>query len=288
MKLGFIGLGIMGNRMAMNLVKNNYDLTVYNRTKSKADALIKAGAKWADTPADAAKDVDILFTMLGDPTAVQDTALGENGLLSSLKKNSLWVDCSTVNPSFSKEMNSKAKEKGIRFMDAPVSGTRMPAEKGELAFYVGGEEKDLKEVEPLLKIMGKAIHHMGEAGMGTSIKMVVNLMLGVNMAAFSEAIKLGQKLGLRKEKLFDIMIGGISVPPFMSYKRNKLETDKYDPDFPLRWMLKDLQLDQKTADECNIDLPITKSASNVYTEALKKGFGDLDFSAVYKFVGENQ
>ena len=288
MKIGFIGLGIMGHSMAMNLIKNNYDLTVYNRTKSKADALIKAGAKWAETPAEAAKDADILFTMLGDPKAVRETALGESGFLSSLKKNSLWVDCSTVNPSFSKEMNRKAKENGISFMDAPVSGTRTPAEKGELVFYVGGDEKDLKEVEPLLKIMGKAFHHMGEAGMGTSIKMVVNLMLGVNMAAFSEAIKLGQKLGLQKEKLFEIMIGGISVPPFMSYKRNKMETYKYEPDFPLRWMLKDLQLDQKTAGEFNIDLPITKSASDVYTEAVKKGFGDLDFSAVYKYVNEKE
>ena len=104
--------------------------------------------------------------MLGDPTAVRETALGENGFLSSLKKNSLWVDCSTVNPSFSKEMNSKAKEKGIRFMDAPVSGTRTPAEKGELVFYVGGEEKDLKEVEPLLKRDGKSDSPHGQSWNG--------------------------------------------------------------------------------------------------------------------------
>ena len=286
MKVSFIGLGIMGHNMAMNLIKNNYDLTVHNRTKSKAEPLIKAGAKWADTPADAAKDADILFTMLGDPAAVRETALDENGFLSSLKKNSIWVDCSTVNPSFSKEMNGKAKENGIRFMDAPVSGTRTPAEKGELVFYVGGEEKDLKEVEPLLNVMGKAIHHMGAAGMGTSIKMVVNLMLGVNMAAFSEAINLGQKLGLQKEKLFEIMIGGIAVPPFMSYKRSKMETDKYEPDFPLRWMLKDLTLDQKTADEFKVNMSLAKAASEIYSEAINKGMGDLDFSAVYKYVSE--
>ncbi len=286
MKVGFIGLGIMGHSMAMNLIKNGYELTVYNRTKSKADALIKTGAKWADSPANAAKDVDIFFTMLGDPVAVRETALGENGFLSSLKKNSLWVDCTTVNPSFSKEMNTKAKEKGIRFMDAPVTGTRTPAEKGELSFYVGGEEEDLKEVEPLLKVMGKAINYMGKAGMGSSIKIIFNLMLGVNMAAFSEAFILGQKMGIAKEKILDSMIGGISTPPFISYKRNKLETNTYETDFPLRWMLKDLQLDLKTAEEFKINLAVTNSASKVYSEAVNKGLGDLDFSAVYKYVSE--
>ncbi len=288
MKVGFVGLGIMGHSMAMNLIKNGYELTVYNRTKSKADALIKAGAKWADTPAQAAKDADIFFTMLGDPIAVRETALGENGFLTSLKKNSLWVDCTTVNPSFSKEMNDKAKEKGIRFMDAPVTGTKTPAQKGELSFYVGGDEGDLKEVEPLLKVMGKAINYMGKAGMGSSIKIIFNLMLGVNMAAFSEAFTLGQKLGIAKEKILDSMIGGISTPPFISYKRNKLETNTYETDFPLRWMLKDLQLDLKTAEEFKINLAVTNSASKVYSKAVNKGLGDLDFSAVYKYVSEQQ
>ncbi len=288
MKVGFIGLGIMGHSMAMNLVKNNYELTVYNRTKSKAESLIKAGAKWSETPAEAAKDANILITMLGDPAAVRETALGENGFLSSLKKNSLWVDCTTVNPSFSKEMNLKAKENGIRFMDAPVTGTKTPAEKGELSFYVGGEEEDLKEVEPLLKVMGKAIHYMGKAGMGSSIKIIFNLMLGVNMAAFSEAFILGQKMGIAKEKILDTMIGGISVPPFISYKRNKLETNTYETDFPLKWMLKDLQLDLKTAEEYKINLAVTNSVSKVYSEAVNKGLGDLDFSAVYKYVSDHQ
>ncbi len=284
MKIGFIGLGIMGKNMAMNLVKNNYDLTVYNRTKSKADSLVKAGAKLAETPAEAAKDADILITMLGDPVAVENTALGKVGFLSTLKKNALWVDCSTVNPTFSKEMYNKAKEKEIRFMDAPVGGTRMPAEKGELVFFVGGDEKDLKEVEPLMKIMGKAINHMGGVGAGTSIKMIFNLMLGVNMVVFSEAVTLGETLGIKKEKIFDIMIGGIAAPPFLSYKRNKMETNKYEPDFPLQWMQKDLELASITGYENNVPLPTVNAAKEIFALAKRKGFADLDFSSVYDFI----
>ncbi len=288
MKIGFIGLGIMGSSMAMNLLKNNYDLTVYNRTKSKANSLVKAGAKLAEAPAEAAKDADILITMLGDPIAVENTALGKDGFLSSLKKNALWVDCSTVNPTFSKEMHNKAKENEIRFMDAPVGGTRMPAEKGELVFFVGGDEKDLKEVEPLMKIMGKAINHMGEVGAGTSIKMIFNLMLGVNMVAFSEAVTLGESLGIKKEKIFDIMIGGIAAPPFLSYKRNKMETNKYEPDFPLQWMQKDLELASITGYENNVPMPTVNAAKEIFAIAKRKGFADLDFASVYEFLNSKK
>jgi 3-hydroxyisobutyrate dehydrogenase-like beta-hydroxyacid dehydrogenase len=288
MKIGFIGLGIMGSNMAMNLIKKGYDLKVYNRTESKAEPLVKAGAKLAHSPAEAGKDVDIVITMLGDPTAVRNCALGKNGFLSSMKKNSLWVDCTTVNPSFSKEMNEKAKEKGIRFMDAPVGGTRMPAEKGELVFFVGGNKKDLDEAKQLFEVMGKAINHMGKVGMGTSTKMIFNLMLGVNMVAFSETVVLGESLGIPKEKILDIMIGSISAPPFLSYKRNKMETGRYDPDFPLQWMYKDLQLVSTTGYENSVSLPTTNAAKEIFALAKRQGMKSLDFSSVYEFMRKLQ
>lgn len=155
MKIGFIGTGIMGSRMAHNLLKNNFSLIIHNRTKEKADSLVKEGAQWKDSPLEVAKNADIIFTMLSEPETVKEVALGEKGFLSGMNKNSLWIDCSTVNPSFSKEMAKKSFEKGMRFMDAPVAGSKLPAEKGELIFFVGGTKKDFEEVKPLLEKMEK-------------------------------------------------------------------------------------------------------------------------------------
>ena len=193
MKIGFIGLGIMGSRMAANLLKKGHELVVYNRTKQKAGPLIAAGAAWAPTPADVAKQVTVIITMLAKPDAVAETALiGKYGFLNYLADNSLWIDCSTVNPSFSKLMASEAKQRKIRFLDAPVTGSRGPAELGQLLFFVGGEKADMEEVRPLLEAMGRAVYHIGGHGMGTSMKMVGNLMLAQTMVAFSEAIVLGE------------------------------------------------------------------------------------------------
>ncbi len=239
MKVGFVGLGIMGSRMAENLLKNGYKLIVYNRTKEKAEPLIKKGASPAGSPKDAGKNADIFFTMLADPDAVRETALGKDGFLLALKENSLWIDLSTVNPSFSIEMSKKAKEKKIRFLDAPVAGTAGPAERGELIIFVGGNEKDLNEAKPLLEKMGKKIIHMGKNGMGTSIKMVVNLMLGNAMVSFTEAMSLGKSLGLTEEVLFNSLLGGPVTPPFLTGKKEKIQNRNFDAEFPLEHMQKD-------------------------------------------------
>ncbi len=286
MKIGFIGTGIMGSRMAHNLLKNNYNLIVNNRTKEKAESLLKAGAGWADSPLDAGAEADIIFTMLSNPEAVYEVSLGEEGFLSGMKKNSLWVDCSTVNPAFSREMAKKADEYQVRFMDAPVAGTKQPAEKGELIFFAGGNQKDFEEVKPLLEKMGKKIVHMGEYGKGTSMKMVVNLMLGVAMASFSEALVLGEALGFDKETIFNTLLGGPVTAPFLTAKKEKFAEDKYETEFPLQWMHKDLKLVSDTADETNITLPTASVVKEVFSMANQRGFGDLDFSALYRFLSK--
>ncbi|HSD63606.1 MAG TPA: NAD(P)-dependent oxidoreductase, partial [Ignavibacteriaceae bacterium] len=234
MRIGFIGTGIMGSRMAHNLLRNNYELIVHNRTKEKAEQLINEGAEWADSAFDTGKNADILFSMLGNPEAVEEMALHKNGFLAGMKKHALWVDCSTVNPSFSKEMSMKAGEKGIRFIDAPVAGTKQPAEKGELIFFVGGNRKDYEEIKPLLEKMGKKILHLGETGKGTSMKMIVNLLLGASMASFSEAMVLGKALGFDKDTLFNTLLGGAVTAPYLSAKKEKFATDKYETEFPLQ------------------------------------------------------
>lgn len=286
MKVGFIGLGIMGSRMAANLLKKGHELVVHNRTRSKADPIISAGAVWVDTPREVGERVNVLFTMLSKPDAVAEVALlGKHAFLSQMPKGSIWVDCSTVNPSFSKLMAVEARERGIRFIDAPVAGSKVPAEQGQLIFLVGGDKKDVDEVRPLLDAMGKAVFHMGGHGMGSGMKMVNNIMLGQAMAAMSEAITLGHSLGISKEKMFEVLASSPVTAPFLLMKKAKIIEGKYDPEFPLRWMHKDLQLAAETAYETGVAMPVLNVTKEIFALALKNGWGDDDFSAIFKIFG---
>src|SRR5512143_3210911 len=288
MKAAFIGLGIMGSRMAANMQKKGHELVVHNRTRQKADPLLAAGASWAPSPAEAARDMKVLITMLSTPRAVADVALGKNGFLDALGANSLWIDCSTVNPSFTRSMAGEAERRKIRFLDAPVAGSKIPAEQAQLLFFVGGSKPDLDEAKPLLEAMGKAVYHVGENGMGTSMKMVNNLMLSHAMVAFSEAIVLGDALGISRNRLFDTLLASPVTAPFLALKRSKLETGNYDVEFPLRWMHKDAQLVSESAYETGAALPAENIVKELYALAVRKGMGDLDFSAVFEVLNERQ
>ncbi|HEX9136561.1 MAG TPA: NAD(P)-dependent oxidoreductase [Nitrospirota bacterium] len=289
MKIGFIGLGIMGSRMAANLQKKGHDLVVYNRTKQKADPLIANGAIWAPTPADVAKQVVIIFTMLAKPDAVAETALlGKNGFLNHLVGNSLWIDCSTVSPSFSRLMSAEARQRKIRFIDAPVGGSKGQAEQGHLLFFAGGEKADVDEAKPLLEAMGKAVYHVGGHGMGTSLKMVNNLILAQAMLAFSEALVLGESLGISQQALFNTLLGSPVVAPFLAFKRQKIEEGKFDMEFPLQWMHKDMQLAAETAYEVGVAMPAANVTKEIYALAMRNGLGEQDFSAVYKLLRERK
>jgi glyoxylate/succinic semialdehyde reductase len=287
MKIGFIGMGIMGSRMASNLQKKGHEVVVYNRTKQKADPLVAQGAIWATTPADVAGQVKTIITMLSKPDAVAETALlGRSGFLNALPGNSLWIDCSTVNPSFSRLMASESHQRKIRFIDAPVAGSKGPAEQGQLLFFAGGAKSDIEEARPLFEAMGKAVFPMGENGMGTSMKMVNNIMLAQTMAAFSEAIVLGEALGIARDQLFNTLLNSPVSAPFLMMKRLKIEGGKFDTEFPLKWMHKDLQLASDTAYEADVALPMSNLAKEIYALAIKNGWGELDFSAVYKLLSK--
>jgi 3-hydroxyisobutyrate dehydrogenase/glyoxylate/succinic semialdehyde reductase len=284
MKIGFIGLGIMGSRMAANLQKHGSSLVVFNRTRTKAEPLLGACGTFSDSPAKVADQVDILFTMLANPDAVEEAALRANGFLNYLRPNALWVDCSSVNPSFSKKMAAAAAARQIRFVDAPVTGSAAVAEQGKLVFWVGGEDADLETIRSLLLCMGNKIVHVGGHGMGTSLKMVINLLIGNAMAAFAEGMALGEGLGISREVLFDSLLGMPAVAPFLAAKRKKIETGNYDPEFPLRWMQKDLHLASVSAYETNVALPVTNVTKEVYRLAMREGHATEDFSAIYDYL----
>src|SRR5690606_10897612 len=208
MTIGFIGLGIMGSRMAANLQKAGHALVVYNRSPEKADELVQNGATLASTPEEVGRKCRVVFTMLSTPDAVEEVALGQQGFLKEMPGNSLWVDCSTVNPSFSAKMAQVAKKMGHRFLDAPVSGSLAPAQNGQLVFLIGGQADDIAEIKPLLDVMGKAVIHVGDHGQGASMKMVNNMLFGQIMVAFSEALRLGTSLSITEEVLCQTLLNG--------------------------------------------------------------------------------
>ena len=283
-RVGFIGLGAMGSRMAANLQKSGSRLTVFNRTRDKAESLLGGGATWGDTPAAVAEQAEVLFTMLAHPAAVEEAALGQNGFLYRLQPHALWVDCSTVNPSFSREMASEAQARKLRFLDAPVAGSREPAARGELAFFVGGDPADLQACRPLLQTMGSKIVHVGGHGMGSALKMVNNLLLASSMAAFAEGLVLGQALGISQQNLLDFLLGTALVAPYLAGKRENIERGDYAAQFPLQWMQKDLHLAAVSAQEAAVALPLANAAKEIYQLAARHGSAQQDFSAIYAFL----
>jgi 3-hydroxyisobutyrate dehydrogenase/glyoxylate/succinic semialdehyde reductase len=286
MKIGFIGLGIMGSRMARNLLNGGYDLTVYNRTRAKAETLLAQGAQWAETPADLAREVAVLFTMLPTPEVVQTLAAEEGGFLEALPKGALWVDCSTVHPGFARGMAAMAGACGVHYVDAPVAGTKGPAGSGDLVFLAGGSAEDLAQIRPLLACMGKKILHLGGAGQGAAMKMLFNLMLGSAMAAYSEALVLGEALGFAREAVADVLLNAPVAAPFLKLKQPLIDRDDFEAHFPLRWMRKDLHLAALSAYENGVALPALNAVKELYALAEKRGLGKSDFAAIFRYLSD--
>jgi len=285
MNIGFIGLGIMGSRMAANLQRHGHALAVYNRTREKAAPLLAQGATWSDSPAALAESAEVIITMLAHPEAVREAALGPEGFLSRLAPGRFWIDCSTVNPSFSREMAERARARGVRFLDAPVTGSKDQAALGTLIFWVGGAAADLEACRPLLEALGGRIVPCGESGRGAALKLVTNQLLGTTMAAVAEGLVLGEALGLSRELLFEALLGGQAAAPFLKLKRGRMETGNYQPaDFPLHWLQKDLHLAAVSAYETGAAMPLTNVAKEVYRLAIRQGHGTEDFSAIYGFL----
>ena len=270
--------------MATNLQKHGCSLVMFNRTRAKAEPLLGPCGTFSDSPAKVADQVEILFTMLAKPDAVEEMALRANGFLNYLRPNAFWIDCSSVNPSFSKKMAAAAAARQIHFIDAPVTGFAAVAAEGKLVFWVGGEEADLETIRSLLLCMGNKIVHVGGHGMGTSLKMVINLLMGNAMAAFAEGMALGEGLGISRKVLFDSLLGLPAVAPFLAAKRNNIESGNYDPEFPLRWMQKDLHLASVSGYETDVALPVTNVTKELYRLAVREGHAIEDFSAIYDYL----
>lgn len=284
MKVAFIGLGIMGSRMAANLLKNDVDLTVYNRSKTPVEALVAQGAKTANSAKEAVAQADLVFSMLSTPEVVESVFLGEHGALSQMQKGAIWADCTTVNPSFSLKAKAAAEKVGIQFIDAPVAGTKPHAQNAELSFFVGAENALLEQIQPYLTMMGKKVIPLGKTGQGASFKMLVNIMLAQSMVVFSEAVILGEKLGFDKDFLLNTIPNLVVAAPFTKFKSAMVKTDDYEVQFPLEWMYKDLHLAAVTAYENNQPLYLANITKELFAEAAKSGMGRLDFAAIHRYL----
>ena len=284
MKITFIGLGIMGSRMATNLLENGQDLTVYNRSAGPREELVAKGAKTANSAAEAVAEADLVISMLSTPEVVEYVFFGEDGVLAAMQQGAIWADCSTVNPSFSLRANEAAKAARIQFVDAPVAGSKPQAAAAQLAFFVGGSQVVFEQVEPIFQHMGAKVLHLGKTGKGASFKMLVNAMLAQSMILFSESILLGEKLGLDKEFLLNTLPNLPVVAPFTQFKTGMIREDNYDVQFPLELMYKDLHLAAVTAYEHDQPLYLANAAKELYAAAKHSGLGREDFAAIHRYL----
>jgi 3-hydroxyisobutyrate dehydrogenase-like beta-hydroxyacid dehydrogenase len=273
--------------MGMNLLKAGHALTVWNRTASRADELVGAGATLAGSPKEVAASCDVMLTIVSDPPALEEVLWGsggkENGALAGLKAGSTYIDSSTVSPALARKIAGACSERGVRFLDAPVTGGDWGAKKGELVFMVGGDAETLKAVEPILGVMGKRWFHLGPNGAGQTIKLAMNLILALQVDALAEALALVTGAGLKGEGLVEVMQSSMARSGVLDIKSQNLLKGEYTPSFPLRLMHKDLSLALDLANQLGVALPATAAARENYSYVKGAAKEDLDYSAVMKF-----
>lgn len=279
-RVGFLGIGIMGSPMAHNLLKAGIDLTVWNRTKSKCDPLISLGAKYKPSPEEVAASCDVTFAMLADPQSALDVACGKHGAVNGIGPGKGYVDVSTVDGDTSKLISERIKSTGALFLEAPVSGSKKPAEDGQLIFLTAGDKNLYDTVGSLLDIMGKSKFYLGNVGNGAAMKLVVNMIMGSMMASFSEGLLLSEKVGLDPDVLVQVVSQGAISAPMYSTKGPSMIQSLYPTAFPLKHQQKDLRLALGLAESVSQPTPIAAAANELYKVAKSHGLSDQDFSAV--------
>ncbi|XP_028390830.1 3-hydroxyisobutyrate dehydrogenase, mitochondrial-like [Dendronephthya gigantea] len=293
--IGFIGLGNMGGPMAKNLLKNSHKLIVSDVVSSSIEELQKEGADVSENPADIASKTSIIITMLPSSPNVSEVYLGKNGIIETVQEGSLLIDSSTINPEVAKEVALKAKEKSATFLDAPVSGGVMASQNGTLSFLVGGSKTGFERAKPILQCMGQNIFHCGGTATGQAVKICNNLLLAISMIGTSEAMNLGQNLGLDPKLLADVINKSSGrcwsselYNPCPGVLENVPSTNHYQGGFGTALMTKDLGLAQEAATSTKSATPLGSLAHQIYRIMCNRGYGHLDFSSAYKFLKEEE
>lgn len=293
--IGFVGLGHMGHPMVCRLLKAGYIVNVYDVNPAAVNALTVEGAVPASSLADVAKNADVIITMLQTGDQVSNVCLGQGGLFSHLKQECLYIDCSSIEISTTKQLHQETRPFRIAMLDAPVSGGVAGAEAGTLTFMVGGSEADFTRAIPVLEKMGKKIVHAGGAGHGQAAKVCNNLILGISMIAVSEGFNLAEKLGLDLKKFFEISSNAsgqcwsmTSYCPVPGLIEKAPSNNNYMPGFMAKMMLKDLRLAEHAAESVNAVIPLATEAAELYLSFVNQGNGEVDFSGIIKMLAANK
>lgn len=285
--IGLIGLGLMGRPMAANLLKAGHSLTIWNRTTSRAQELVRTGAKLANNPREVAASSELLITMVSDPPALEEVLWGHegknDGALEGLRPGSIYIDCSTISPALVKKIAVYCAAHKIKFLDAPVTGGDWGAREGTLTFMIGGDAETVREAEPIFAAMGKKWFHLGPNGAGQTIKLAMNALLALQIGAIAEGIALVTKAGLKGEQLFEVLQASMARSGVLDIKVPLMLKGDFKPSFPLRLMHKDLGLALDLANQLGVALPTTAAAREIYSSVKGESKEDLDYSAVIRF-----
>jgi 3-hydroxyisobutyrate dehydrogenase-like beta-hydroxyacid dehydrogenase len=275
MKIAFLGLGIMGRPMAANLVKAGHEVSVWNRTaRQHLD-----GARTAVSPAEAAQDAEVVWICVADTASVERVLFSEDGVEHSLREGMILVDSSTISPSATLRFAERVNAHGVHWVDAPVTGSKIGAESGQLIFIVGGAPEPVEYLQPLFKAMGKLVIHIGDTSKGQSAKLCMNLMIALIYEGFAEAYTLGQKLGIDPHKLIELIQASMVRSGVVDYKAPFVLRRDFSPNFPLRLMHKDIHLMLDAAKENRVKLPALETVDEIYELSTEEGWENLDFAA---------
>jgi 3-hydroxyisobutyrate dehydrogenase-like beta-hydroxyacid dehydrogenase len=281
--IGFIGLGLMGKPMAGNLLKAGFSVVVWNRTKSRTDEVLSAGAKLGANPRDTATQADVLITIVSDPAAVEEILWGADGALAGLRRGATLIDSSTISPDLARRVAAACAEKGVDYLDAPVTGGDWGAKKGELVFMIGGKEEVFERVKPVFEVLGKKFFLLGPNGAGQTVKLAMNLILALEVEALAEALALATKGGVAGEKLVEVMQSSMARAGVLDVKAPSILKNEFPASFPLRLMHKDIRLALELAGKLGVTLPAASAAYATYSAVKDASKDDPDYAAVARF-----
>jgi 3-hydroxyisobutyrate dehydrogenase-like beta-hydroxyacid dehydrogenase len=285
MRVGFIGLGIMGSRQAANLVRAGHELRVFNRTRETAQRWASEhAAEAADSPRAAAEGADAVITMVVDGPQVEAVLLGEDGAVAGARDGTLFIDCSTIAPEDARRLGATLRERGHGFVDAPVTGSAPKAEDGTLTIMCGGEPADMERARPLLEAMGQLIVHAGEVGQGQAVKVISNSVTAVNCATLAQALVVGRRAGVDLDSLVEVMGAGSANSTMLQLKGRPMLTHDFSPLFKLEHMLKDVGLCLDEARAAGAPFPFAALARELYSAGVGRGLGEQDFAAVLRVL----
>jgi 3-hydroxyisobutyrate dehydrogenase-like beta-hydroxyacid dehydrogenase len=284
--LGFIGLGVMGSEMVLRLLEKGHTVTGYNRTKGKAERLLKAGMKWANTPREAAAAADLTLSMVTNSAALSAIVDGPDGILSGLTSGKVLIDMSTVSPAYSREVAARVRAKGADMVDSPVSGSVITLQEGKLSVMVGGRSETFERIKPVLLDIGPKVTHVGDNGLALVVKIASNLSLAVQMLAFSEGVLLAEKSGIKREVAVEVLTNSAIASPMIKYRGPfvlKLPAEAW---FNVNMMQKDMLLALDLGRALDVPLPTTAVTNEFLTAARGMGLVEQDFAVVFDVLAK--